>query len=131
MSKRLRKLACAAVLAVTSGCAVPAPVRVDQVVCQTPSSHVEVRDRGTIVAVLGVRESRSGAHEGFLIAIGSHVYRVEDNADITGTIPLRRAAHVELQGQYECDDNVIHWTHHDPSGRHPSGYIEIDGTYYQ
>ena len=81
--------------------------------------------------VLGMRDSRSGEHEGFLIEASGNVYKVEDNADITGPIPLHRGDTVSLLGQFECNDNVIHWTHHDPRGRHPAGYIEVNGTRYQ
>lgn len=56
---------------------------------------------------------------------------VEDNVSITGVIPLRSGERISLLGQLECDDLVIHWTHHDPAFRHLSGYIEADGRRYQ
>lgn len=94
--------------------------------------HVEVYiPRASVTRVLGMRDSRSGEHEGFLIEASGNVYKVEDNADITGPIPLHRGDTVSLLGQFECNDNVIHWTHHDPRGRHPAGYIEVNGTRYQ
>jgi hypothetical protein len=87
--------------------------------------------RATVVRVLGIRNSYSGAHEGFLIAAQQRRIKVEDNVDITGPIPLRRGDAVSLLGQYECDDGVIHWTHRDPRGRHIAGYIEVNGQRYQ
>ena len=98
------------------------------------SHHVEVYVRAARVRrVLGVRQSESGLHEGFIFAplATNQLYRVEDNADITGIIPLYRGDMIELQGQYECDDGVIHWTHHDPAGRHISGFIKVHGRTYQ
>jgi hypothetical protein len=87
--------------------------------------------RANVTRVLGIRRSYSGAHEGFLIAANGQRIKIEDNVDITGPIVLRRGDAVSLLGQYECDDGVIHWTHHDPRGRHPAGYIEVNGQRYQ
>lgn len=98
--------------------------------CARGANHVEVSGDGTVVRVLGMRRSRSGLHEGFLVRMNGVTLKVEDNADITGPIPLHAGEAIVLQGQYECDDGVIHWTHHDPSFRHPAGYIEAGGKRY-
>jgi Protein of unknown function (DUF3465) len=100
------------------------------------NGHVEVYlPSATVTRVLGERESRSGLHEGFLIVPSStqpaRTIKVEDNVDITGRIPLRRGDVVSLLGQLECDDYVIHWTHRDPRGRHPSGYVKVNGKLYE
>ncbi len=112
-----------------------------QRVCDSGAHHTEVTLSGFVVRVLGTRASVSGAHEGFLFATATcsphrrpcdtATIKVEDNVDITGPIPLRRGDGVTLRGQYECNDGVIHWTHHDPRGRHISGFIEVHGTRYQ
>jgi hypothetical protein len=81
--------------------------------------------------VLGERRTQGGDHEGFIFAAEGRTYKVEDNVDITGPVPLRRGDAVALQGQFECDDYVIHWTHRDLRGRHPSGYIDVNGRRYQ
>jgi hypothetical protein len=97
-----------------------------------PSGHAEVYiPRATVVRVLGERNGRSGEHEGFIIAAQGRTYRIEDNVHITGPIPLQRGDTVTLLGQFECNDDVIHWTHHDPRGRHPSGYIEVNSKLYE
>ena len=88
---------------------------------------------GTITRYLGTRYSESGEHEGFLVqTTGSNApLKIEDNVNITGFIPLRRGDAIELQGQYECNDGVIHWTHRDPSGRHVAGYVIVNGRRFQ
>jgi hypothetical protein len=96
-----------------------------------PSGHAEVYIPDAVVThVLGERESRSGMHEGFVIRAAGRTFRVEDNVDITGPVPLLRGEAISLLGQLECDDFVIHWTHRDPRGRHPAGYIKANGKTY-
>ncbi len=100
-------------------------------------SRVEVEASGSVARVLGIRRGPSGAHEGFLLHLrGSGgrglTVRVEVNVDFTGPIPLAPGDDVTVRGEYEYDPRggVIHWTHHDPSGRHPGGYIEAGGKRY-
>jgi len=99
--------------------------------CARGSSAVEVTASGTVTKLLGSYTSRSGTHEGFLIRSDGLSIRVEDNATITGPIPLAQGEAVSLQGQYECNDGVIHWTHHDPRGRHIGGFIQAGGKIYR
>lgn len=132
MSKRPFDTAFLALLVALSACAPPPVDNVTQAVaaCDRGAQHDEIRESGTVARILGTRESRSGLHEGFIVLLRGRTYRVEDNADVTGVIPLRRGEGITLQGQFECDDYVIHWTHRDPSGRHLTGYVEVDGKYY-
>lgn len=127
-----------ALLGVLSGCASgTAAMNVDQAVnaCasdRSASHHVEVYvPKANVVHVLGVRSSRSGRHEGFVVSTDRQRITVEDNISISGFIPLHSGDVVSLLGQYECDDGVIHWTHRDPRGRHIAGYIEVNGQRYQ
>ncbi len=133
MASRIRNVAAALALAACSACAVPQPGSLTQAAsaCANGASHVEVQSTGVVARVLGTRDSRSGMHEGFLLRTGGRTILVEDNVDITGPVPLQTGDSVRLRGQYECDDDVIHWTHRDPRGRHRSGYIEVDGRRYQ
>ncbi|HZT11750.1 MAG TPA: DUF3465 domain-containing protein [Candidatus Baltobacteraceae bacterium] len=125
----MRLLRIAACAAVWSACS---PPPVDSVArglqaCSSGARHDEVRDRARVVRVLGVR----GAHEGFIIAAAGRTLLVEDNVDLTGVIPLRAGSAIAFQGQLECNDGVIHWTHRDPAGRHVDGYIVLDGRTYR
>ena len=133
MGKFLRRMAILAAICLT-GCAASSATLADaQRICSSGASHVEVHINGRITRYLGTHNSTSGEHEGFLVMpIGSQTsLMVEDNVNLTGFIPLRRGDSVELQGQYECNDGVIHWTHHDPSGRHVAGYVIINGRRFQ
>jgi hypothetical protein len=136
MDFRASSLATTLVALTLSGCAA-APDNLTQAIatCNSGARYVEIRDSGIVYRILGERGSQSGVHEGFLIRFpyraNGAVTRVEDNVDITGPIPLRRGDQVTLQGQFECNDQVIHWTHHDPRGRHLAGYITVNGKTYQ
>lgn len=128
----VKSSAAAALCAALCGCAAsPGSIASAQSACAAGARHAEVRDTGEVTRVLGFRDSRSGEHEGFILRVGGSTFKVETNAGITGPIPLNRGDRVTLQGQYECDDSVIHWTHHDPAFRHIGGYIEVHGTRYQ
>ncbi|GAC1356167.1 MAG: DUF3465 domain-containing protein [Vulcanimicrobiaceae bacterium] len=102
--------------------------------CAQGANHAEVTIDGTVSRVLGVRHGRRGSHEGFTVRVqpnAAAALRIEDNLDITGYIPIHSGDNVQVMGQYECNDGVIHWTHHDPRGRHPAGYIKVNGRTYQ
>ncbi|HEV2261338.1 MAG TPA: DUF3465 domain-containing protein [Candidatus Rubrimentiphilum sp.] len=111
----------------------PAPARIDQAMdmCARGAPSVEVTASGTVARLLGTTVTRSGTHEAFLLQTGGMNVRIENNTSITGPIPLTRGERVSLQGQYECNDGVIHWTHRDPRGRHMWGYIEAGGKIYR
>jgi hypothetical protein len=128
------RLAVSAALAALAACASGATnVQSALAACASNSAaHAQVYiPNARVTRVLGIRESRSGAHEGFIISASGRSFKVEDNVEITGRIPLHRGDAVSLLGQLECDDDVIHWTHHDPAGRHPAGYVKVNGATYE
>jgi Protein of unknown function (DUF3465) len=100
-------------------------------------SYVEVTAQGSAARIFGIRKGPSGAHEGFLLHLrgaAGHglTVKVEDNIDITGPVPLQAGDDVELRGEYIYDPRggIIHYTHHDPRGAHPPGYIRVRGRTY-
>lgn len=137
--KSLNVAAACAVIALAA-CAAPNNPHglIDAVaVCQNGAQHTEIMLDGTVQRVLGVRRGPSGRHEGFTLeptlpqSGRMPAVKVEDNIDITGYIALAHGDRVQLRGQYECNDGVVHWTHHDPSGRHAAGYVRVNGQIYQ
>ena len=101
-------------------------------------SHIEVVANGSVARMLGTRRGRSGNHEGFLLHLSGSAgrgltVRVEDNVDLTGPIPLSEGQDVVVRGEYIFDQRggIVHYTHRDPRGRHISGYVLVDGKFYQ
>jgi hypothetical protein len=111
----------------------------DAAVCDAYSggrSHVEVVADGTVTRLLGIHPGVVSPHEGFLMRLRTGcdtIVRVEVNTDLAGTFPVARGDAVTVKGEYEYYPigGVIHWTHHDPRGRHEGGFIEIGGKTYE
>jgi hypothetical protein len=135
-SRSVAALAIAALAACSPGAA-SGPVD-NAVVCNAYAQHlsrVEVDAEGAVTRVLGTRPGRQSPHTGFLVKIepcGATV-RVEANTNFTGVVPVRAGDDVVMRGEYEyyAQGGVIHWTHRDPRGRHPGGYVKVGGTTYQ
>lgn len=101
-------------------------------------SHVEVTASGSVARILGTRVGPSGTHEGFLLHLGGAegrglTVRVEDNVDLTGPIALVEGQSVEVRGEYIFDPRggLVHYTHRDPRGRHPAGYVRVGDKFYR
>lgn len=98
-------------------------------------SHVEVDAEGAVTRVLGTRPGRQSPHTGFLVRLQpcGVTVRVEANTDFTGIVPVRPNDDVAMRGEYEyyAAGGVIHWTHRDPRGRHPGGWVTVGGKTYQ
>jgi len=139
-SLRHRALALGFILLSSAGCSGAVTEKPDNAhVCAlyaSGTSGAEVLAEGTVVAELGTSNGPSGEHEGFLLRLTRQcdlMLRVETNVDITGPVPLRPGETVIVKGQFEDDPTggVIHWTHHDPEGRHVAGYVLAGGKYYE
>lgn len=131
----MRRALAAGLALAFAGCSAPPE---NQAVCDAYAagrSHVEVLASGEVERVLGTQPGVVGPHEGFLLRLGTAcrvVVRVEANVDFTGEFALRRGERVTVKGEYEYypRGGVIHWTHRDPRGHHESGFLLIDGRYY-
>ncbi len=58
---------------------------------------------------------------------------VVDNVKIAPRVPVAVGDRIRLQGELVPDarpEPIVHWTHHDPRGLHPAGYIELNGMRY-
>lgn len=69
-------------------------------------------------------------HQRFIVRLaGDHTVLVSHNIDLADRVPVAVGDSVEIRGQYEWNDRggVLHWTHRDPQGRRPGGWIRHEG----
>lgn len=99
---------------------------------QTHRSQVEVTADATVIQVLPDRTGPSGPHERFIIKLtsGDLTLLVEHNLSIGTRAPVTVGDHVIVHGEYiwNSQGGLIHFTHHDPEGKHEGGFIQDNGT---
>lgn len=97
-------------------------------------SDLRVEGRAVVTRVL--RDDLKGSrHQRFLMRTDDGLsLLVAHNIDLAPRVEgLREGDEIEFAGEYEWNDKggVIHWTHHDPRGRHPGGWLKHNGRTYQ
>ena len=97
-------------------------------------SNIEVEGEGTVAKVL--RDDTDGSrHQRFILRLDSkQTLLVAHNIDLSRRIEgLKAGDLVAFRGEYEWNaaGGVLHWTHADPSGRHPAGWLRHEGTTYR
>ena len=119
---------------------------VDQIAAQSPSAAPRVQNdnqwragqqvsgSGTVERILS-DDNRGSRHQRFILRLGSgRTLLVAHNIDLAPRVAsLRTGDTVSFYGEYEPNDRggVIHWTHHDPQGRHQDGWLDHKGKRYQ
>ncbi len=100
---------------------------------QGRQSDVVVETAGRVERVLA--DDRDGSrHQRFVVRVdGQMTVLVAHNIDLAPRVPVVVGDSVELRGEYEwnAQGGVIHWTHHDPNGRRPGGWIRFGERVYR
>lgn len=98
------------------------------------TSNLQVRGEGTVIRLLSDDVSGS-RHQRFILQLASgQTLLISHNIDLAPRINnLTTGDRVVFYGEYEWNakGGVIHWTHHDPRGRHVSGWVIHNGKTYQ
>ena len=96
-------------------------------------SDLWVESGGTVERQLS--DDREGsADQRFIVRLANgHTVLIAHNNDLAPRVPLQTGDRVTFRGEYEWNPKggVIHWTHHDPRGRHDGGWIQHRGDIYQ
>ena len=98
------------------------------------TSNLQVKGEGRVIRLLA--DDLSGSrHQRFIVELASgQTLLISHNIDLAPRINgLKTGDRVGFYGEYEWNakGGVIHWTHHDPRGRHVTGWIMHNGTTYQ
>jgi hypothetical protein len=97
-------------------------------------SGVQVHGTGIVAKVLKDDEEGS-RHQRFILHMDSgQSVLFAHNIDLASRVPdLYAGERVEFEGEYEWNEKggVVHWTHRDPSGRHPAGWLKVAGAVYR
>lgn len=107
--------------------------RLEQVF-QSRSSDVQVQGQGQVVRLLS-DDLNGSRHQRFIVRLPSgRTLLVAHNIDLAPRVAsLRVGDAIAFYGEYEwnAQGGVIHWTHHDPAGRHVGGWLQHNGRTYQ
>lgn len=97
-------------------------------------SGVQVQGEGVVSKLLS-DDTDGSRHQRFILTLPSgQTLLVAHNIDLAPRIAsLKSGDSVAFNGVYEWNakGGVIHWTHHDPVGRHEAGWLRHAGQTYQ
>lgn len=84
-----------------------------------------VEDSGIVHRLLHDHDADE-RHQRFVVTIGGgQTLLIAHNLDLAGRVPLGLGDRVTFRGIYEYNDSggLVHWTHRDPLGAAPGGYV--------
>ena len=94
----------------------------------------QVRGSGRVARILS-DDNEGSRHQRFIVELSpGRTLLVAHNIDLAPRVQsLSVGDTVTFYGEYDWNDRggVIHWTHHDPQGRHVAGWLEHRGRRYQ
>ena len=97
-------------------------------------SGLQVQGEGVVIKILS-DDLEGSRHQRFVLRLNSgQTLMIAHNIDLAPRISgLNRGDKVKFYGEYEWNakGGVIHWTHHDPSGRHVDGRLRHEGKTYK
>jgi len=98
------------------------------------TSNVQVEGEGVVTRIL-TDDLAGGRHQRFIVRLASgQTLLIAHNIDIAPRVAkLRKGNSVRFNGEYvwNKEGGVVHWTHHDPEGRHVAGWLKHNGRTYQ
>jgi len=100
---------------------------------ETQRSNAIVRTSATVHRLL-LDDNQGDRHQKMILRLRSgHTVLLAHNIDLAPRVPAAVGDTIEFQGEYEYSQQggVVHWTHHDPRGRHKGGWIRHQGETYE
>ena len=97
-------------------------------------SNAQIEDIGIVAKILA-DDNRGSRHQKFLVKVATgQTLLFAHNIDLAPRIDAINVGDtVEFRGEYEYNPKggVVHWTHHDPRGKHYAGWILHNGKRYK
>ena len=101
---------------------------------ETKTSGAQVSNTGIVVKVLP-DDNKGSRHQRFILKLSSgQTVLIAHNIDLAPKInAINTGDSIEFYGEYEWNakGGVVHWTHHDPAGRHAGGWLKHNGVLYE
>ncbi|HEY1077113.1 MAG TPA: DUF3465 domain-containing protein [Fontimonas sp.] len=98
------------------------------------ADDVQVEGQGTVAKILP-DDNKGSRHQRFIVRLaGGETVLIAHNIDLAPRVsPLDAGDTVSFAGEYVWNPQggVVHWTHHDPRGKHPGGWIRRDGQTFE
>lgn len=98
------------------------------------TSDVQVQGEGTVIRLLS-DDLNGSRHQRFIVELATgQTLLIAHNIDIAPRIDgLEVGDNVRFNGEYVWNEKggIIHWTHHDPKGRHVAGWLVHNGKTYK
>lgn len=100
---------------------------------QDQLQDVLVEGSGTVVKVLP-DDTKGSRHQRLIVKVGAEqTILIAHNIDLAPRIPnINRGDSLSFRGSYVYNEKggIIHWTHRDPQGEHPDGWLIHNGKTY-
>lgn len=97
-------------------------------------SDVPVQGTGRIVKQLA-DDNNGSRHQRILLKLPDGLsILIAHNIDLAPRVEnIQAGDNIEFKGEYawNAKGGVVHWTHHDPNGRHPDGWLKHQNRTYQ
>jgi len=98
------------------------------------TSNVQVEGEGVVTRILA-DDLAGSRHQRFIVRLASgQTVLIAHNIDIaTRVAGLQTGDSLRFYGEYVWNEKggMVHWTHHDPKGRHVAGWLKHNGRTYQ
>ena len=98
------------------------------------ANDIQVLGAGRVTRILS-DDLEGSRHQRFILLLAwEDTLLVSHNIDLAPRIErLKVGDRVDFYGEYQWNHKggVVHWTHHDPDGRHVGGWLKHEGRIYQ
>jgi hypothetical protein len=98
------------------------------------TSDVQVEGEGLVTRVLA-DDLDGSRHQRFIVSLASgQTVLIVHNIDLAPRVDgLQTGDSVRFYGEYVWNEQggKVHWTHHDPQGKHVAGWLKHNGRTYQ